>query len=536
MEGAFVPRGGTLAAPATMKRHAWIFFVLAACAGAAGTLLATARGPDTYGDGYYYVLTARRMNQGLGYTVPGPEGQAVAMRQWPPLYPALLSLGSALGLDVLDAGRAVNAASFAAVVLLAGLCLRGRVRPGVAAGAALLMVASQANWPIWVACYTEPLFLALLLGSLVLLGRRLDGGAWWTVALSALLAGAAFLTRFATFPWIALAGLALLLNGRATWRRRLAEGVLYGLVACLPVALWTLHLHLTDGPAANRPLVFHPPERIHLEQARDTLLAWLVPPRLTGRWQAAALAILAAGVVLLGGLFWRSRVQRPDQETPAGSFRRADVRLLGGWVLAHLLFTLFSITFLDVGIRLAVRTFFPIYVPVVVLLALAAEWALRRAHGRAFSRTAAAVSAGYLMVAVLCAGEWVWQSARGGVGYFRDHHVRSAVLQHIRTLPPEVRVYTNDIGALYFLAGRTGIFLPLRFRPETRKADPAEASLLERMREDLRTGRGVVAYFDNCNLPHMMNLDDLRHRLPLREVLHREDDGGIYCGQPAGGR
>jgi hypothetical protein len=197
------------------------------------------------------------------------------------------------------------------------------------------------------------------------------------------------------------------------------------------------------------------------------------------------------------------------------------------------LFTLFSITFLDLGIRLAVRTFFPVYVPVVVLLSLAAEGALRRAPGRAFGRVAILALAGYLAVAVLCAGEWVWQSARGGVGYFRDHHLRSAVLQYVRALPPDVRVYTNDIGAVYFVGGRTGLLLPLRFRPETRRPDPADARLLEKMREDLNAGRGVVAYFDNCAMPHVMDLDDLRRRLPLHQVLHHDDDGGIYAGRPA---
>ena len=140
------------------------------------------------------------------------------MRPWPPLYPALLAaLAGATGLDLTDAARFLNAASFGATIFAAGLWLRSALRSkalvvtGVALIALALPMTHFASFLL-----TESVFVLFTLAALLLLHAFLNRqGGWWTLIGAAACAGLASTTRYIGIALVVAATASLLVARRA---------------------------------------------------------------------------------------------------------------------------------------------------------------------------------------------------------------------------------------------------------------------------------------------------------------------------------
>lgn len=168
------------------------------------------------------------------------------LTKWPPLYPLLLGLlgwlAERTNRDLLEWIRSANMICAATVTLLAGRLLYRLVQApllrlggltGLAFCAPLVFISVHA--------WTEPLFVLLLL-----LFVNLSVSYWQRphialLGLLALLAALASLQRYIGGLLIGVGGLLMLLVPVATWKQRLARGLVFGLLASLPLALWLLH-------------------------------------------------------------------------------------------------------------------------------------------------------------------------------------------------------------------------------------------------------------------------------------------------------
>ena len=101
--------------------------------GVIGLLLMTRWGIGTSPDSVGYLQAARSIVATSGGVLVRPEGPgAVALTHFAPLYSFLLSFGGLIGLDPLDWARWLNAALFAANVLVVSVLLRDALGGGPA--------------------------------------------------------------------------------------------------------------------------------------------------------------------------------------------------------------------------------------------------------------------------------------------------------------------------------------------------------------------------------------------------------------------
>lgn len=82
------------------------------------SLLATRHGVGVSPDSVTYIDAARNLVAGNGLQALSWHGSSVPLAHYPPLYPAALAAEGALGLDIPAAARWLNAALFAASLLL----------------------------------------------------------------------------------------------------------------------------------------------------------------------------------------------------------------------------------------------------------------------------------------------------------------------------------------------------------------------------------------------------------------------------------
>jgi 4-amino-4-deoxy-L-arabinose transferase-like glycosyltransferase len=151
-----------------------------------------------FSDAATFHQLADGLADGAGYVRPYERvvlGTSIPTAEYPPLFPAVLSLASRLGLDTFGAHQGVAAAVAACCVPLVGLL--GRRVAG--AGVGLLAAGAAAVHPMLfqtgAALMSEALYLPMVAAVLLVTLRARQERRWTWWALAGLLAGAAALTR-----------------------------------------------------------------------------------------------------------------------------------------------------------------------------------------------------------------------------------------------------------------------------------------------------------------------------------------------------
>ena len=462
-------------------------------------------------DSSSYLSTAGHLAGGEGLTsdfAPDTSSYSIAeqlelarrvpLTEWPPLYPAVLAGGTALGPGALDVARIVHALAVAATAVLAALLVRRAVAPPplVLAASGLLAVlgpvqASELRLlsvPLLgqsAFVLSETLFLPLLLAAL-LVGAHVARGGRRTLVAAVVLVAAATLTRYVGVAAGAGAAAMVLTTAGVGRRRRLRRATALLLAGPGVVVAWTVVRELLWRAGGGEELAWHPPGSEALVDLIDVAGGWFLLPE---GWPAALrafvlLILLAVPVVsALRGLR-RSGRARDDATVVLVGLLTAAVALFGVLVL--------TMAVIDVNVPFAQRTL----APVQVLLQLAwvcvlYRWAVHRA-GPEWVPTTAVVG----VALVLCAG------SVAGLGADREaieEAARTTAEQRasspLRDLPPDVVVVTNEPARAWGETSAQVLLAPRARRMVSGEADPGYGGQLREVDELLARRAGVVAIY-----------------------------------------
>jgi hypothetical protein len=207
------------------RRHVLFLVLIAAGAGLRLTAVLGFRPALWFNDGFEYVAVALRLHPDRDH----PVGYAVLLR-------ALLPLHSFTAVVVLQhlVGLAMAAGCYA-------LLCRLRVQPWLAALGALPLLLNVFQVQLEHLIMSDTLFMALLIGGVLLLVWHRRPG-WPVAGAAGALFAAATLTRSVGLPMLILSGLYLLLR-RAGWRPVLA----FALLGTLPLAGYATWFHASHG-------------------------------------------------------------------------------------------------------------------------------------------------------------------------------------------------------------------------------------------------------------------------------------------------
>lgn len=205
-------------------------------------VLMVGRDLQIFGDARTYYLLAENLANGLGYIRPDQyesSGAIVPTAEFPPLFPALLSIAMRLGVESVVGLKLVLSVFGSLTVVAIGVL--GRLAAGAAVG--LVAAALAAVYPMLfqaeAALMPETIYALLVTLGLIAAYRAIETGhlAWWVVTGTVL--GLATLTRAEALFLAPLLALGLLRRD-FTWRRCAAAlGVLAAAGAAV-VAPWTV--------------------------------------------------------------------------------------------------------------------------------------------------------------------------------------------------------------------------------------------------------------------------------------------------------
>ena len=351
------------------------FSVFLAVLGAAGAALVLVReaafGVGLTVDSSAYVVDARQLIEGKGFT----------FQDGGPLFTLLLAfVGRVFNADPRDVAGYVNAVAFGLTICFTTAWIRRHVRSRALvawAGGACALSLPLAN--ISAMAMTDALFILLTTLSLFALDKFLKTDRRTMLLVSAGFAALAWATRYIGAVLAVGALMTLMLQRKEAFSGRLKRSALYFAVAASLVGAAMFRNFLATGlPAGRRNSNGFSP-MISFGNVVDEFMQWIFGELVFSYFDShlggapdVGVSIAKLGVLLaLAAALWRSARRSESGRMPAGM--TVPMVFVSAYALS--LATVFPLT----DIRIYWRFLTPMYVPMLVAVALALDARLRRA-------------------------------------------------------------------------------------------------------------------------------------------------------------
>ncbi|MBI1793550.1 MAG: phospholipid carrier-dependent glycosyltransferase [Chloroflexi bacterium] len=460
-------------------------------------LKATPEGLGLSDDSIAYIAGARSLLAGNGYREAWLASNGPAIH-FPPGFSSVLALVGLPGLDPLRGARFVNALLFGLNTALLGI-LGWRMTKSLPAGLVLaaLFVVNDSLLRVHAVAMSEPLFIFLSLLAFWMFDLYFERDNHWLWLVSCgIFVGAAYLTRYAGLALIATFIVALIIL-HDTWRKRLT-GVGIFIASVLPwMAGWALRNQIVGGSVTNRELVWHPITSANFDTALYNISIFLMPVEPWRRvlfktpfFGLMTALILAATLIWILVKAWKSFVQ-PLVPHPSPSGRGEVVAFTNGlYVFGYLASIIATMLLFDASTKFKVRILAPVYVSLLILLVVFGLWLWNK------RRELVIVLAVFIFgVSAYNQTLTVRELEKGGTAYASFQWYDSQAMEFLRGLPADVKIYTNEPGAVYLYTGRGAYVLPNDFDPVTAEARPGFDQGVAQMQAEINAGRAVLALF-----------------------------------------
>jgi len=484
-------------------------------------LLATSKyGAGLSPDSVNYIGAARNLAAGKGLVTYSGHPMVI----WPPLFPALLAgIKVLLGIDPLLSADVVNALLFGLIVWLSGvLCFRHLssssliVLLGVTSVLLAIPLLATAKM-----AWSEPLFIACVLLSLIWAESYLESGDKGSLGLLSVAAASASLSRYIGVTVIITGAIVVTLFGKQNARTKLVHLCAFLLISVAPLAIWISRNYIVSGTpmGARSPSQFS--FILNLNFTFYTLLSWYLPLQaIQHRWVLALLCIVIGFVTTIAARTnWKKVKARLSLLTPALIFAATYISIL---------LTSATITAYD---RIDDRLLSPLYVPLVLLLLVLAESSGNLLRPRFSLKVAkpillTGVATWLVYLAVVASRNITSSVVSGAGGYHTDIWKESETIEFLLHGQPVsgYSYYSDYPDALYILTG-------LRAQRSPVKTAHNSTEILSEAK-DLRgvwpeQGYATLVWFETNYRDYLYTVKELETIADLEPVI-RFTDATIY--------
>ena len=493
----------------------YTLLLLLASAGVALELFAMRTGPGIRGDSVRYVMGARNILEGNGFSRLSGGGEVFPETGFAPLLSFVLAGFGLVGIDMFAGVRTLNAILFGGSLFLVGNLIEGASRSrwvGLLGAGLVLAAPNVVKWHSWL--MSEALFIFLSLLALHALVAHIHTGRTGPLYLSAVAAGLAGLARYVGISLVPVGGLGILLWGTGSRRERLGRAAVFCALAFLPFALWMVRNEMVGGAGlANREVRFHTfrPEALKVFLFEPT--TWVIPdPIVLPRMVRGGLALVAlgGGPALLLAKALRRRTATTEEEEGKGTILPwlllIHVPCYVGVLVVNSLF-LDAATTYDGILRYLT--------PLFVLLVILELSAYARAFPSGRARRPMTILAAACIALVLTANARETLTFAGQSTYTLGFtRIRTEWRDLASDLRPESTIITDNPEMVYYLTDRPAYMIPIKFdlyRQAFREDYPEQ---IELARARLEGGAVLVMFGEPSD--EEAEVMDLLEVVPLR--------------------
>jgi 4-amino-4-deoxy-L-arabinose transferase-like glycosyltransferase len=429
-------------------RFLWV--ALVAGIGMFAVWYSTRWGAGLISDTFQYVAGARYFVSGKGFSIPYGDGELEPMTKYPPMFSMVLAIFEFAGMSALQGARFVNVLLFGVNIFLVFLSVRQLTRSySFALLASLLFSLSFVLIEVHSWALSEALYICLGLCTILALGRYFkEMERRWLIG-SAFLAACVALTRYVGLSLI-LAVIVVILCSRLNKIQKFGAALLFGAIAVLPAALWTLRGYLLTATLNDRIIQFHPLTKKNYTSAIDAVFGWFLPRS----WVEGneKILLLLSAVVLLGALvyglrFYGSRLSNVVIQN------NEIVILHVVYIFLYGLMIVVSKTWVDADIGLSDRILSPMLVSLLILFVVFLSFLWNNLPKARI--VVSLISLGMICYYMAGTVTTVQRFHEGGIGIARRGWTRSEPVQALRSFS-SFSIYTNSNSSLYLWSDRAG--------------------------------------------------------------------------------
>lgn len=460
-------------------------------------------------DSFNYIAVARNLADGLGFVYPVDPDNYAPLTNFPPFYPAVLSLFERFNIDARSGARILNALLFGLTSILVGITLKIETNSRVfSLLGAFLIIASSTLVFFYSFALAEGLYIFLTsLGFLFLILYIKQNDVWYLI-LAGITAGLSIITRYVGIANLVTGIFILLVYRKQSITRTLYDLVIFTTLSILPILIWNMReisysvaVDESARPSGIRGFNF---DKIFTQDFRyiyltifHTLYSWYLPEKLVLGFERehSILAVLSFLAIISGLLIYGWKVKNDL----IYGFRLIKNRFTVNTVYAFFFLIYFSLIIaitLFGRVVIIERVFIPVLLSTTIICSSLVWflWNRENKYGRFLS--------GLITVYLIVFSLWTFIDEvpaihAKGLGLGRKSFQNNSAMQLLKEIPPTTTVYSNYPWALYLHTGEIGYRLN-KFEPE--KYLPEDVIIAIFTYESIYNPDFAVKYAENLNL------------------------------------
>ncbi len=521
------------------SRNAWIFYVFLICAGLAGAGLVIASishyGPGLTHDSTAYIFAAKSLLQGEGFQYFGYPSPFI---QWPPLYPLLLAAAGFFGIGSLTASGAINSAAFGMIIAFAGFWLytRSRYKPAAVWGVLILVFSLpliQVSQYLW----TEALFILFYILFYVSFENYIKKQSFGYLASAGFFTALALMDRYAGVT-IVLAAAVFLIFQRKSFSKRISDIFAYGVISCLPFALWIARNYLVSSTLLGVRIPSTYGLALNIKRSVDSVLTWIRPDAIlrsilpgTALKSFMVFSVLLPVVIFLAfavshisGLSKKSLARDGGSSAGQWDSRYFSIRFQAVFAAIYTVYLLASATKVLFE-PINSRYLSPLYIPFIIFLLPAADIIAERMRTKLASplwKCAVAIVAGLFLVypALNTAAAVINSSENGAGGYSTKAWQENKLIAYMLQNPNNGTYYSNNADIAAALTGIRTFYPPKKEGPYMYGPEQFKKAVEE-------DESSVLVWFKGGTAASLYDITDIG-KLYTLEKIEENESGEVY--------
>ena len=378
--------------------------------------------------------------------------------------------------------------------------------------------------------WSEPLFITCCLTGIFLLDKYVIRPTWLLFLFSSLSFGLAVITRYFGLAFLpAAVALEMAGNSGLSVLQKLKKAFNWLLIACAPLLAFFVRNQNVAHTTTDRSFVYHPlTASDYLSQLSVNVFNFVVPVAIPAGFKQAIIGVLFLMLTVLSikSIYRRHRVNfglKMSYLISIASFL---------FSISYVLFLYLSISFIDSATPVDQRILSPVII-FMVIGAVSEIWNVSQILKKTWILGLLLIlSALIISVKLPDAIQNANHIRMTGLGYNAIWWQKSESVAFVRSLPDDMKIYSNGPDVLNFLTEADAIFIPLKTFSDTLNANTHYDEEMQMMCKEIQEGKALLLYSTLISwreyLPGQAELE-ADCDLP---VVKRFADGTIYGAVP----
>lgn len=474
-------------------------------------------------DSIIYVESARNFAVGEGLQFYGET-----LVHLPPLYPLIISISGFFGIDPFISARWLNSIFYAITILSVGLITMIATNKSKTAVffSMLAILSSFEILHIQSMAWSEPLFFFLFLVSVLNLCLYFLHRKFKYLIGASVFMGFSMITRYVGVVLVLPMIVMIFLFDKSNMKMKIKNALIFVIVGILPLLIVLSINKIFSNSMVERTITFHPIPLSAFRKLIQTTFGFWLPFNLPTL--AELLIILIIPSVILGATW--SLIKRKKIKLNKDDLNFIVIAFSFIFILSYISFLFFSISFIDAATPFSSRILSPLYFMMVIFL-ISFFWKIAKLlEKKIYWESFLFLLASLIVINISGRLKDAIDINQRGTNFTGRVWVNSESVGYVKSLPKNIKIYSNGADVLRFLTDKNVLFVPQKYSPTSLVNNNKYHREFEEMRDAVLHYNAQIIYLNRIAWrDYLISSEEISKIIPIK-VITKLHDGIVYAG------